>query len=93
MQSLKESPAKALEDAPAFGKSGVHAHINWTGQAVQAGILYFMTGDEDFAIIRTIKSDAGSELVLYIGDGEKLSFKGHELLGREGRKGSKGIRL
>jgi hypothetical protein len=45
-----------------------------------------------FAIIRTIKSGAGSELVLYIGDGEKLSFQGHELLVREGRKGCREIR-
>jgi hypothetical protein len=45
----KASPAKALEGAPAFGTGGVHLHINWTSQAVQAGILYFMTGDEDYA--------------------------------------------
>ncbi len=45
----KESPAKSLEDAPAFGTGGIHPHVSWTSQAVQAGTLYFMTGEEDYA--------------------------------------------
>ncbi len=45
----KESPAKAMEGAPAFGTGGIHSHTNWTSQAVDAGILYFMTSNEDDA--------------------------------------------
>jgi hypothetical protein len=40
-----------------------------------------------FAIARTIKSDAGNELVLYIGEGENISFGKYELSADEGGKG------
>lgn len=49
IKAHQEDPAKALKDAPKFGKTGVHGHINWIEDAVQAGTLYFMTGKEDYA--------------------------------------------
>ena len=49
VKAHREDPAKALKEAPKFGKTGVHGHINWLEEAVQAGTLYFMTGKEDYA--------------------------------------------
>ena len=49
VKAYREDPAKALKEAPKFGKTGVHGHINWLEEAVQAGTLYFMTGKEDYA--------------------------------------------
>ncbi len=46
-----------------------------------------------FAIVRMIESESGSEINLYIGDGEKLSFQGNELSAGDGNKGYKAIRL
>ena len=42
-----------------------------------------------FAIARTIDSPARRELQLYIGDGEKLSFQGHELAAGDSNSGYK----
>lgn len=44
-----------------------------------------------FAIVRTNASDDVSEVELYIGDGEQLSFAGHELSGGDDRKGYKAV--
>ncbi len=49
IEAHKESASKAFAAAPKFGKDRVHPHINWTMDGVNAGILYFMTGNEDYA--------------------------------------------
>ncbi len=44
----KEDPAKDMADFPKF-PVGIHAHIGKLCLAQQAAIVYFMTGDEDYA--------------------------------------------
>lgn len=62
---------------------------NATYENKEAGIRF--TGR--YAIIRTIQSGSASELVLYIGDGEKVSFQGHELSVGKARKGCKSLQI
>lgn len=102
--SLKASPTvQSVENIVDDGKVvGAKVISNVDGKVVTDLILAQDKADASykqaetsfngrFAIIRTITSDAGSEQALYIGDGEKLSFKVKELLGGKDRKGLREI--
>jgi hypothetical protein len=45
----KQDPAAKLATFPEFQSKSVHPYIGWAGKAAQAGRLYFLTGNEDYA--------------------------------------------